>query len=106
MHSIWTSRDDGREEGSQPHPVPWIQLGNTHISVENDPETVRTDSTAKCREEAILKKRGRVETPLGAKQTLETVLGREGHSRHGMGNEQVPTPVIPGMGDLHGKDKY
>ena len=47
---------------------PQIHLDNTHISVnnpENDLKTGRTDLTAKCREEAILRRVKRVEIVVG-----------------------------------------
>lgn len=54
----------------------YLQLGNSDISVNNpNPETVRTNSTAKCRVKATSKGVGRVEMWWGAKWSCRTVQG-------------------------------
>lgn len=58
--------------------VLWIQLNNTHISVnnpENDPKTGRANFRTKCGEEVTLKRIGRAETWLGTKQTMGLYAG-------------------------------
>lgn len=63
--------------------VPWIQVHNTPLSVsnlENDPKIRRTNSTTKGRQEAIMKKVGRVMT-WSESETDHGVHGGEGASR-------------------------
>lgn len=57
-----------------------MQLDNTHISVNNpeiDPDTGRTKSTSKGREEAISEKVGRAKMQFGSEPDWPSVEGKE-----------------------------
>lgn len=71
--------DGGRVGGPQAHFIPWIQLDNTHDSInnpENDPKTDRGNYTNKGREEATLKNVAIPGRSLMRKQTMTIIIGR------------------------------
>lgn len=57
--------------------------------------------TAKCRDEATLKRTGRADLWLGAKWACR----RERHHYADKGKGQIPTPGTPGMGIPYREDK-
>lgn len=61
--------------------------------------------TAKCKEEAISKRVGKVEMWLGTKLTQRTLCGSEGCHGHGKGRGTDSHTRHPGMGNLHWEEK-
>lgn len=91
-HLFCSVEDDG-VGGYWAYLISWIQLDNTHISInnpENHPNIGRIHSTTKCREEATSKRVRRAETHLGMEWSLRTVHRKEGHCRHRKGRETYP----------------
>lgn len=89
----------GRWQGRRTpaHLTPWAQLGNRNISTnnpENNPESGRTNSTTKGKEEATSNWAGRVEMQWGIKQAL-AVQSRAG------GTERVRNR----LSHVHGEDQ-
>ena len=90
---------NGGVERPYAHLIPWIQLNNIRISInnpENDLKTGRTNSTTKGREEATLKKVERVKMWSGSERDHGQPWG-DGAGGAEKGEKQTFTPGSPQM---------